>query len=102
MILWNALIEPKLIEQTPLLATSPHHRRLHRDPQNLWNHCSATFSSLFRQHRSLADIGQSKPDVGFSTRVGRANVSPRLANPVSAGKIRILKIPNRRPRAKNL
>ena len=22
------------------------------DPQNLWNHCSATFSSLFRQHRS--------------------------------------------------
>src|SRR5262249_43348898 len=48
MILRNALIEPKLIEQTPLLVPPPHHRRLQaRNPQNQRNHCSATFSSLF-------------------------------------------------------
>ena len=38
----------------------------------------------------------------FLYQVGRANQSPRLANRVSAGKIRILKIPNRRLRAQNL
>jgi hypothetical protein len=48
MILWNALIEPKLIEQTPLLDPSTHHRSLHaRDPRNHRNHPSATISTLF-------------------------------------------------------
>src|SRR5262249_36138774 len=53
----NAIFEPKLIEQTRLIASlPPHHRRLQEaDPRNQRNHCSSMFSSLFRQHRTLAD-----------------------------------------------
>ena len=52
------LYEPKRIEQARLIAVlPPHHRRLQPgDPWNQRNHCSATFSSLFRQHRPVADI----------------------------------------------
>src|SRR5262249_3127679 len=52
----NAIFEPKLIEQTRLIASlPPHHRRLQEaDPRNQRNHCSSMFSSLFRQHRPTA------------------------------------------------
>jgi hypothetical protein len=44
----DALIEPKLIKQTPLLAPPRHHRRLQgRDLQIHRNHCSATPSTFF-------------------------------------------------------
>jgi hypothetical protein len=58
VILWGAIFEPKLIEQTWLIANLPtHHRRLcDRCSWNQRNHCSAAFSSLFRQHRPQADM----------------------------------------------
>src|SRR5262249_33016548 len=64
----NAIFEPKLIEQTRLIASlPPHHRRLQEaDPRNQRNHCSSMFSSLFRQHRSFASIRWSLPHVPFT------------------------------------
>jgi hypothetical protein len=52
VILGDAIFEPELIEQACLIAALPtHHRCLQgRDSQNHRNHCSAMFSSLFRQH----------------------------------------------------
>ena len=58
VVLRYSIIEPERIEQAFLIPIQPpHHRRLQAgDPRNQRNHCSATLSSLFRQHRSLADI----------------------------------------------
>jgi hypothetical protein len=67
MILWNALIEPKLIKQTPLLAPPPHHRRLHgRDPCNHRNHCSVTFSTPFSTASTLNGPERGKLSWSFA------------------------------------
>src|SRR3954453_2796993 len=58
VVLRYSIIEPERIEQASLISIQPpHHRRLEAgDPWNQRNHCSATFSSLFRQHRSKPEI----------------------------------------------
>ncbi len=54
VVLRYSIIEPERIEQASLIPIQPpHHRRLQAgDPWNQRNHCSATFSTLFRQHRT--------------------------------------------------
>ena len=65
MILRNALIEPKLIEQSPLLATFAHHRRFHRDPRSFRNHWFGDVLKPFSQHHPRASFHTAEKQRAF-------------------------------------
>jgi hypothetical protein len=68
-VCWNTIFEVEQIEKLALIAPlSPHHvTRLRRSTnQAAENHAKATITSLFQQHRSLADIEAPSRDVCFT------------------------------------